>query len=210
MRRSILTLSLTLTLTSTLTPTPTLTTTASSHHQETWDPNWNLRTLVMALRGHILTQPREIGGILTTAETQQKLAILSRDWSCPICGIEHSKLVSGSVSLDLPIDQVRGDKGFDRGLVIDIGSDGKIDTEKILSLVGHKKSMKELNLATKKLKKMKYAKMIKEKNQLKLFRRIFFSLFVGFAVFVFQFWSSLANKGTGAGAGGSLDSKLVW
>lgn len=65
---------------------------ASAHHQETWDMNWNLRTLVMSLRGFILSQPREIGGILTTRGTQHQLAKISRDWSCPICNIQHSDL----------------------------------------------------------------------------------------------------------------------
>ena len=69
---------------------------ASAHHQETWDPLWNLRTLVMGLRGHILTQPREIGAISTTVEHQRKLASLSRDWSCPICGVSHADLVPGA------------------------------------------------------------------------------------------------------------------
>ena len=69
---------------------------ASAYHQETWDPLWNLRTLVMGLRGHILTQPREIGAISTTVEHQRKLAILSRDWSCPICGVSHADLVPGA------------------------------------------------------------------------------------------------------------------
>ena len=40
---------------------------ATAYHQETWDPSWNLRTLVMALRGHMMTYPREIGGIISTA-----------------------------------------------------------------------------------------------------------------------------------------------
>lgn len=71
---------------------------ASAHHQETWDPLWNLRTLVMGLRGHILTQPREIGAISTPVEHQRKLAVLSREWSCPICGVDHADLIPGANS----------------------------------------------------------------------------------------------------------------
>jgi hypothetical protein len=74
---------------------------ASSHHQESWDPNWNLRTLVMALRNHMITQPNEIGSILTTAETQRVLAKTSTFWICPICGAQHGFL-DGRVSLVLP------------------------------------------------------------------------------------------------------------
>ena len=68
---------------------------ATSHHQETWDPNWNLRTLVIALRGHMITQPNEIGGILTSSETQKAFARSSKQWSCPICGASHSFLETG-------------------------------------------------------------------------------------------------------------------
>ena len=68
---------------------------ATSHHQETWDPNWNLRTLVIALRGHMISQPNEIGGILTSSETQKAFARSSKQWSCPICGASHSFLETG-------------------------------------------------------------------------------------------------------------------
>lgn len=68
---------------------------ATSHHQETWDPNWNLRTLVMALRNHMISQPNEIGGILTTADVQRHLARMSQAWHCPLCGAHHSFLCTG-------------------------------------------------------------------------------------------------------------------
>lgn len=67
---------------------------ASSYHQETWDPNWNLRTLVMALRGHMLTQPREIGGISTDPDIQKKLALRSIGWECRKCKVCHTMLSS--------------------------------------------------------------------------------------------------------------------
>ena len=62
---------------------------ATAFHRETWDPSWNLRTLVMALRGHMLTYPREIGGILTSAERKVSLAVNSRNYYCPQCGMSH-------------------------------------------------------------------------------------------------------------------------
>jgi hypothetical protein len=66
---------------------------ASSYHQETWDMKWNLRTLVLALRGHMLTQPREIGSVLTTPERRKDLAYLSRDYVCKYCGTSHRELL---------------------------------------------------------------------------------------------------------------------
>lgn len=71
---------------------------ATSHHQETWDPNWNLRTLVIALRGHMVCQPNEIGGILTSSETQKAFARSSTQWRCPICGTQHAYLATGQSS----------------------------------------------------------------------------------------------------------------
>jgi hypothetical protein len=65
---------------------------ATAYHQETWDPTWNLRTLVMALRGHMLSYPKEIGAILTSVERQKTLAKFSRNWMCKICGVHHSSL----------------------------------------------------------------------------------------------------------------------
>ena len=73
---------------------------ATAHHQETWTPQWNLRTLIMALRGHIITQPREIGSIVTTAERQMDLAKLSQKFICPLCGLQHEKLLQSNNKID--------------------------------------------------------------------------------------------------------------
>lgn len=68
---------------------------ATSYHQETWDPNWTLRTLVMAVREHMTTYPREIGSILTSVDRQTTLAQKSRSWkcSCRKCNALHSFLL---------------------------------------------------------------------------------------------------------------------
>jgi hypothetical protein len=66
---------------------------ASSYHQETWDMKWNLRSLVMALRGHMLTQPKEIGSIVTTPDRQRFLAAMSRHYVCRQCGTTHARLL---------------------------------------------------------------------------------------------------------------------
>ena len=66
---------------------------ATAHHQETWNPSWNLRTLVMALRGYMVCKPGEIGSISTTADRQRTLALQSVHWACPICGVSHGSLM---------------------------------------------------------------------------------------------------------------------
>ncbi len=157
--------------------------TATAHHQETWDPNWNMRTLVMALRGHILTQPREIGGILTTAEHQQKLASLSRSWSCPICGIDHALLTPGA---QIPF---RGMKNKISGIQVDMGARNALDVENFFSFA-ESAGVKELDLVTRKFRRVKIAKSTRQKKQRsQITRSLILSFFVGFAVFIFQFWS---------------------
>jgi hypothetical protein len=155
----------------------------------------------MALRGHILTQPREIGGILTTVEHQQKLAISSRDWSCPICGIQHAGLVPGArlTNIKSTVDEAVLPKGFQ----VELGQDGIIDIEKLVSLA-ESKGLKGLNN-----RKMMHAKMLKQKrNRIKFFRHLFLSIFVSFSFLMFQFWSLSSQS---AIAGG-VDSKknFVW
>ena len=54
---------------------------------------WNLRTLVIALRGHMLTQPNEVGGIRTPIQHRVKLALLSREYHCPHCMSSHRRLL---------------------------------------------------------------------------------------------------------------------
>lgn len=66
---------------------------ASAHHPESWNPNWNLRTLVLSLRGFMTTQPGEIGSISSTVQRQRELAQLSTGYVCPECGICHTKLL---------------------------------------------------------------------------------------------------------------------
>jgi hypothetical protein len=39
------------------------------------------------------SQPREIGGILTSYETQKNTALLSQHYRCPHCGVRHPNLV---------------------------------------------------------------------------------------------------------------------
>ena len=66
---------------------------ASNYHQETWNPNWNLRTLVLSLRGFMTTKANEIGSISSDAATHRKLASESQSYICPFCGIHHSRLL---------------------------------------------------------------------------------------------------------------------
>jgi ubiquitin-conjugating enzyme E2 J1 len=79
---------------------------ASSHHQELWNPDWNLRTLVLSLRGFMITPPHEMGGLMASIEERVRLARLSREWICPDCGTQHATLLSGTDSI---VDTVQRD-----------------------------------------------------------------------------------------------------
>ena len=161
----------------------------------------------MALRGHILTQPREIGGILTSTDHQQKLAILSRSWSCPHCGLQHAHLVPGSNSTILNSGVGELSRSAYRGFTVDINAEGRIDTERLISLA-ESEGLKEARLLTRNFRQKNIAKSLRHKKQrLQLLRSIFFSLFVGFAVFFFQFWSI----GNHSPSRKSFDSNaLIW
>lgn len=151
----------------------------------------------MALRGHILTQPREIGGILTTVEHQQKLALSSRDWKCPICGIQHAGLVPGANPTKI-VSTVDEATIQPRKFEVETGEGGIIDVQKIVSIA------KSNGLKGLKNRKMMHAKIQKQKKKrIKLIRHLFLSLFVGFSVLIFQFWS-ISSQSSMAGG---LDSK---
>lgn len=66
---------------------------ASAYHQESWQPSWTLRTLVLSLRGFMTTQAREIGGITSTRDVHRTLARMSRSYICTTCGLRHSSLL---------------------------------------------------------------------------------------------------------------------
>lgn len=88
---------------------------ASAHHPETWDPKWNLRTLVLSLRSFMLTHPREIGGIHTRPEVQKKLAAASRSFVCGICGVNHATIAQDASEEDRAPLTLRVLTGRDRG-----------------------------------------------------------------------------------------------
>ena len=161
----------------------------------------------MALRGHILTQPREIGGILTSTDHQQKLAILSRSWSCPHCGLQHAQLVPGSNATLLNSGVGELSRSIYRGFTVDIDSEGEIDTARLISLA-ESVGLQEIKLVTRNFRRQNIAKSLRQKKQrLHLLRSIFFSIFVGFAIFFFQFWS----LGSHSPSRKSFDSNaLIW
>mmetsp|Transcript_25037 Transcript_25037/g.67558 ORF Transcript_25037/g.67558 Transcript_25037/m.67558 type:complete len:309 (-) Transcript_25037:434-1360(-) len=63
----------------------------TSMHQEAWLPVWTMSKLVTALRTHMLTEAREVGGVTSTFEHRALLARASREYRCS-CGACHGRM----------------------------------------------------------------------------------------------------------------------
>lgn len=83
---------------------------ASAHHQETWDSNWTLKTLVMSLRNFMTTQPREIGSLQSTLDEKRFFARISRSYICARCGVMHSHMLDGSMKQSLRLNRLKSRK----------------------------------------------------------------------------------------------------
>ncbi|XP_050430620.1 ubiquitin-conjugating enzyme E2 J1-like isoform X2 [Adelges cooleyi] len=59
----------------------------SSHHPETWQPSWSIRTALLALIAFMTTNGQgTIGSLEYTSEERQTLAKKSKNWECEKCG----------------------------------------------------------------------------------------------------------------------------
>jgi ubiquitin-protein ligase len=66
---------------------------ASAHHDETWNLDWNLRTLVLSLRHRMICTPTELGSIESTQGERLMYAKQSRHWLCSTCGVNHELML---------------------------------------------------------------------------------------------------------------------
>lgn len=76
---------------------------ASAFHPETWTPRWTILSLVDALRMHMLTTAKEIGGMEATFEKREKLALDSRRWKGASC-VDHGKMIQDGIFGGIPSD----------------------------------------------------------------------------------------------------------
>jgi len=83
---------------------------ASSYHPESWTPRWTVLSLVQALRLHMLTNPQEIGGVLSKSEETLEYARRSLSWKFAwLVGntktrivVDHQRLLKqGVLAIDL-------------------------------------------------------------------------------------------------------------
>jgi len=66
----------------------------SGHHPESWQPSWSIRTALMAIIGFLPSPGKgAIGALDYPSEERKKLAKRSKDWKCPVCGVENHLLL---------------------------------------------------------------------------------------------------------------------
>ena len=67
----------------------------SSHHEETWQPAWGIRTALLALRSFMETSPDgQLGSLNTTKDRKLLLATQSRSFKCVICNQTNAEIIS--------------------------------------------------------------------------------------------------------------------
>jgi ubiquitin-conjugating enzyme E2 J1 len=59
----------------------------TSHHNETWQPSWGIRTILTALIGFMPSKSEGLGALDYPAEDRQNLARKSFGFQCPRCGV---------------------------------------------------------------------------------------------------------------------------
>jgi len=81
---------------------------ASAFHPESWTPQWTVLSLVHGLRLHMLTNPQEIGGVVSSADDTLEHARRSLSWKCAwIVGntkiiVDHRSLLEqGALTIEM-------------------------------------------------------------------------------------------------------------
>ncbi|KAJ1922186.1 hypothetical protein H4219_000048 [Mycoemilia scoparia] len=67
----------------------------TSHHPESWQPAWGIQTVLVALISFFPTKGEgAIGDLEYTKQERERLAKLSRSWSCQSCGLNHKDVLN--------------------------------------------------------------------------------------------------------------------
>mmetsp|Transcript_39535 Transcript_39535/g.95599 ORF Transcript_39535/g.95599 Transcript_39535/m.95599 type:complete len:408 (-) Transcript_39535:935-2158(-) len=107
---------------------------ASSYHPESWTPRWTVLSLVQALRLHMLTNPQEIGGKLSSLEETLDYTRESLKWWAKfnagkrIIEIKHEMLLQQGV-LSLPVSQEEKSAGEPKDDIV--VKEAKTETEAV-------------------------------------------------------------------------------
>lgn len=78
----------------------------TSHHNETWQPSWGVRTILTALVGFMPSKSEGLGALDYPAEDRRVLARKSLSFACPRCGVRPAEQfpdhMTGSSAAQVP------------------------------------------------------------------------------------------------------------
>lgn len=66
---------------------------ATGYHPDQWKPSWSVKTLLIALSTFMVTEGEgAVGSVDVPTEIRKELALKSRNYTCPVCGMSHESL----------------------------------------------------------------------------------------------------------------------
>ncbi|OLL24472.1 Ubiquitin-conjugating enzyme E2 J1 [Neolecta irregularis DAH-3] len=88
----------------------------SEHHAELWRPAWGVRTALLGLVG-FFPSPADgaIGGMDLKPADRKQIALISRDYCCPQCGVKNIDLLPDNVEVSQTADQEENVNGLKFG-----------------------------------------------------------------------------------------------
>ncbi|KAL3939246.1 MAG: hypothetical protein SGBAC_005996 [Bacillariaceae sp.] len=89
---------------------------ASSYHPEAWTPRWTVLSLIQALRLHMLTNPQEIGGKLSSHDETLDYAVESINWWAKFNAGKHTIVIKHELLLRqgvLSLPESQGENSVD-------------------------------------------------------------------------------------------------
>lgn len=92
----------------------------TSHHQETWQPSWGIRTILTALIAFMPSRAEGVGALDYPNADRRRLAKLSGGWQCDRCGV-----VCGQVLQPVPEGMEVGGIGVGDEVVRELLGEGK-------------------------------------------------------------------------------------
>jgi ubiquitin-conjugating enzyme E2 J1 len=97
--------------------------TFTGFHEEMWQPAWGIRTALIGVQAFMGARAEAavgVGSLDYPEEEREKLAKKSRDWTCPVCQVKNSEILSNEAT--------RKEEQLPDGLTID-PSGGKSEVE---------------------------------------------------------------------------------
>jgi ubiquitin-conjugating enzyme E2 J1 len=89
----------------------------SNFHEESWNPAWDVRTALTALRPFMAAEPAgQVGGVRASSEIRRRMAGESRKWKCSECGGKTMEEIMEEKEADTGEKEIKETKTDDAGL----------------------------------------------------------------------------------------------